>query len=98
MTNEALIDTQTFTVRLRSRGQVTLPRKLRETLAVADGDTLTLTQVGDAILLTAKPLKTFALADQIADMMEKEGLSLAELLEELPNIRSDIYQERYKQP
>ncbi len=96
MLNDTMIDAQQYTIRLRPRGQVTIPRKVRDTLAMDEGDMLTLVQVGDAIFLTAKPPRTFELADKIADMMAEEGVSLADLLEDLPKIREEIYQERFE--
>ncbi len=96
MSIDLAADTQQYTIRLRPRGQVTIPRKVRDTLAMDEGDTLTLVQIGDAILLTAQPPRIFELADEIADMMAKEGVSLADLLEDLPNIREEIYQERFE--
>ena len=95
MLNEVLIDAQQFTIRVRPRGQVTIPRRLRDTLAIEEGDLLTLVQVGDAIFLTTKPPRTYELADKIADMMAEEGVSLADLLQDLPKIREDLFQERY---
>ena len=96
MSNQLTPDSQQFTVRMRSRGQVTIPSKLRDQLSMEDGDTLTLVQMGDAIFLTAKPSRTYKLADEIAEIMKNEGVTLADLLEDLPKIREEIYQERQK--
>lgn len=87
-------ESQQFTVRMRSRGQVTIPRKLRDTLSMEDGDALTLVQMGDAIFLASKPPRTYELSNKIADMMDEKGLTLADLLEDLPKIREEILQER----
>ncbi len=38
--------------------------------------------------------QTYQLANKIADMMEEEGITLADLLEDLPQIREEIYQEQ----
>lgn len=84
-----------FTTQLRQRGQVTIPRKLRESLAIDEGDILTLLQIGDSILLTPRSLRTFELADKISDLMEEEGVTLADLLNDLPQIREEIYKEKY---
>lgn len=42
-----------------------------------------------------EPLKGPELADKFADLMEKKGITLADLLEDLPKIRQEIYHERY---
>lgn len=94
MLNETTNEAQQFTVQMRSRGQMTIPRKLRDALSIEDGDTITLFQIGDAVVLAPKPPRTYELADKIADMMESEGLTLADLLADLPKIREEIYKEQ----
>jgi len=84
-----------FTTQLRQRGQITIPRKLRESLSIDEGDVLTLLQIGDNILLTPRSLRTFELADKISDLMEEEGVTLADLLNDLPQIRAEVYEEKY---
>lgn len=86
---------QQYTVQVRQRGQLTIPQKIRESLAIEDGDTLNVVMVGEAILLTPKVTRTQGLAERIADLLDEEGISLADLLKDLPRIRTEIYQERY---
>ncbi len=88
--------TQQFTVRLRQRGQMTIPRQLRERFSIREGDMLTFVQIGDGLFLTPKPLRTFELGDKIVDMMEKKGVTLADLLQDLPKMREKSYRERYE--
>jgi AbrB family looped-hinge helix DNA binding protein len=85
-----------YSVQVRQRGQVTIPQRLRESLAIEDGDTLTVLQVGDALLLAPRALKTPALMDRLADMLDESGVTLADLLSDLPRIREEIYRERYQ--
>ncbi len=94
MLNNPMIDSQPFTVRMRSRGQVTIPRKLRDTLSIEDGDMLTFMQVGKGVFLMPKPPRVYELAKEISEIMEQEGVTLADLLEDLPKIREEILQER----
>jgi AbrB family looped-hinge helix DNA binding protein len=86
---------QQYTVQVRQRGQLTIPQKIRESLAIEDGDTLNIVMVGEAILLTPKVTRTQGLAERIADLLDEEGISLADLLKGLPRIRTEVYQERY---
>jgi AbrB family looped-hinge helix DNA binding protein len=81
-------------VRLRSRGQITIPQTVRDSLNVTEGDLLTLLQVGDVILLTPRQLQVPRLADKIVDMMEAEGVSLADLLSGLKEEREAMWRER----
>jgi AbrB family looped-hinge helix DNA binding protein len=83
-------------VRLRGRGQITIPSDVRERLNVTEGDTLALVQIGDVIVLAPKQSQVPRLADKIADMMETEHVSLAELLSGLQEEREAIWRERQK--
>jgi AbrB family looped-hinge helix DNA binding protein len=95
MNADTVTKMQNFAVQVRQRGQVTIPQKVRAALAIDEGDVLTAVQVGDALILSPRQLKGADLSDKFADLMEKQGVSLADLLEDLPQIREEIYQERY---
>ncbi len=89
---------QPYTTQVRQRGQFTIPQKIREFLNIEEGDSLDVLIVGGAILLTPKTIRTQELAEKIADMLDAEGVSLADLLQDLPQIRAEIYRERYSNP
>lgn len=93
---ETDVSSKTFPVRLRGRGQITVPQSVRDDLDVTEGDILTLLQVGDVVLLTPTQPQMPRLADRIADMMESEGVSLADLLAGLKEEREAIWRERQK--
>lgn len=85
---------RTYTVRIRQRGQMTLPRAVREALD-ARGDTiLTLIQVGESLLLTPTRPRLPDLTQQFTAIMEEEGVSLADLLQGLADERQAIWRER----
>jgi AbrB family looped-hinge helix DNA binding protein len=81
-------------VRLRKRGQITLPQTVRDNLGVGEGDILTLLQMGEVIMLTPRQPQVPRLADKIVSMMEEEGVSLADLLQGLKEEREAIWRER----
>ncbi|MCL4261567.1 MAG: hypothetical protein KJ069_00055 [Anaerolineae bacterium] len=89
-------EVKTYTVRLRERGQLTLPQPVRESLAeAADAlDMLTLVQIDDMLILTPKKLYVTELAKQISAEMERAGVTLADLLEGLAEEREAIWRER----
>ncbi|MBX7250353.1 MAG: AbrB/MazE/SpoVT family DNA-binding domain-containing protein [Candidatus Promineofilum sp.] len=87
---------KTYSIQVRQRGQLTLPRRLRESLAIEDGDTLTIFQVGETLLLAPRALKTPELMDRLATMLDESDVTLADLLADLPRIREEIYRERYQ--
>jgi AbrB family looped-hinge helix DNA binding protein len=86
--------TQTYTVRLRERGQVTIPQPVRNKLVANEGDMLTLVQIDDLVLLTPRQLRLPALTEQFTAEMEKGNVSLADLLQGLAEERAALHQER----
>ena len=97
MLENRLIDSQPYTIRTLSRGQITIPQKLRDTFMIKKGTMLNLVQIGDGFYVSPKPLKGAVLADKFSALMEEQGITLADLLEDLPKIREEIYQEKYGQ-
>ena len=91
---DAQLAAESYVIRLRERGQITVPREVREQLAVAEGDVITLVRAGEAYFLTPRTLRVPQLADRIADMMDREGVSLADLLAGLDEERRAIAAER----
>lgn len=85
---------QTYTIQIRERGQLTLPRKIRIRLALDAGDTLTLVQVDDIILLSPKQPLIPKLAREFGQQMDEAGVTLADLLQGLEEEREAIWHER----
>lgn len=85
----------TFSVRLRERGQITLPQPVRDSLAVDTGDTLNLVQIDDILLLSPRQALIPKLSQEFTALMQEEGVSLADLLQGLEEERKLIWQERY---
>ena len=71
---------QTYTVRLREHGQLTIPQAARDRLAVKEGDTLTLIEYDGLLLLGPKQPLIPQLSEQFSKLMDEEGVSLADLL------------------
>jgi bifunctional DNA-binding transcriptional regulator/antitoxin component of YhaV-PrlF toxin-antitoxin module len=82
-------------VKVRSRGQLTLPASVRKDLRLDDEATMTLVKVGDVILLSPRPLKVDAVAKKAERQMKKAGLSLKDLLADLERQRDRYARERY---
>lgn len=91
------MNTRTYAVRLRERGQITLPQPVRERLAAQDGDILNLVQIGDFAVLTTKQPRIPQLSQEFARMMAEDGVTLAELLAGLDETRTEIWHERRSQ-
>lgn len=85
---------ESYAIRLRERGQITVPREVREQMDVAEGDWVNLVRIGEVYVLSPRALRVPHLADRIADLMEREGVSLADLLTGLDDERRAIEAER----
>ncbi len=68
---------------LRDRGQVTLPKTLRDALHLEKGDLLRAVKIGDAILLTPQRMELDALRKKIKQLMTHQGITAEELLQDL---------------
>lgn len=74
---------ETTEIELRERGQLTLPKSLRDALNLETGDALRAVKVGKAIVLTPQRLDLDALRKQVRTMMRQHGVSADELLRDL---------------
>lgn len=76
-------DLETSDVELRERGQVTLPKALREALHLETGDSLRAVMVANAIVLTPRRMDLEGLRKQIRKVMKQHGVSAEDLLRDL---------------
>jgi bifunctional DNA-binding transcriptional regulator/antitoxin component of YhaV-PrlF toxin-antitoxin module len=81
-------------VRLRGRGQLTLPQAVRRDLAVDDGDVLNLVQIDDLAVLGRRSSLLPKLSQEFTAIMKEDGVSLADLLQGLEQERDEIWHER----
>lgn len=84
------------TVRIRERGQVTIPASIRKELHLDDEAALSLVKVGDVVLLTPRKLIGDAVAKKAARVMKKAGVRLEDLLADLDKQRTRYNRERYE--
>ena len=69
--------------RMRIRGQVTIPRDIREDMNLDEAATVNIFRVGKALLMTPKQLQRSSLAKKVEREMKRQGLSLEDLLADL---------------
>jgi bifunctional DNA-binding transcriptional regulator/antitoxin component of YhaV-PrlF toxin-antitoxin module len=83
-------------LQMRSKGSLTVPIELRRKYGLDEGDLLTLIDLGDgSFLLTPRVTQVDRLADRVAEAVQKEGLSLDDLLQVLNEERERYYQDNY---
>ena len=86
----------TMTVQIRRRGVLTLPAELRRRYDIDEGDAFTLVDLGEAsFLLTSQVSRVAHLGDQVARLMEEEGVTVEEIQQTLDEEREAYYREHY---
>jgi len=70
-------------VRVWGKGQLTIPAEIRERLEIKEDSYLEVFQIGRAIIATPEKLVVKELADSVQKEMEKDGIDLKRLLQEL---------------
>jgi AbrB family looped-hinge helix DNA binding protein len=79
--------------KVRIRGQITIPRDIREELNLDEEATVNIFRVGKALLMTPKQLHRASLAKKVEREMKRQGLSLEDLLADLRAQRKRYHEE-----
>lgn len=84
------------TIQLRDKGVITLPISLRRKYGLRPGDVLSVRDLGEgAFMITAQSSRVAALGDEVAQILQAEGVTLEEILQGLDEEREHYYQEHY---
>lgn len=82
-------------VKLWGRGQLTIPKEVRQALKLDEEDRLSVFVVGRCLVLTPKRLLGPALAKDVEKAMKAKGLSLDDVLANLKQERQRYNRETY---
>ena len=74
-------------VRLRGKGQITIPVRVREALKLSENNVVSIARVGDAILLSPQPSSFDSTAKKFSAKAKKESVTLEDLLKDLRKLR-----------
>ena len=78
-------------VKLAQRGQLTLPKTIRDKYALQPGTTFTVIDLGGVFVLSPQPSRIDALAERITDTLRTKGESLESMLLALREERESGY-------
>ena len=90
-----MISTVPKSVKLWGRGQLTIPKEVRQALKLDEEHQLSVFVVGRCLVLTPKRLLGPALAKDVEKAMKAKGLSLEDLLRDLKAERQRYNREQY---
>ncbi len=82
-------------VRVRSRGQLTIPQDMREALNLDESTGLNIFRVGKVLILSPKRLQRASLAKEVEREMKRQGLTLKDLISDLRVQRKKYLAEAY---
>jgi bifunctional DNA-binding transcriptional regulator/antitoxin component of YhaV-PrlF toxin-antitoxin module len=82
-------------VRVRSRGQLTIPQDMREALSLDEDTGLNIFRVGKVLIMSPKRLQRASLAKEVEREMKRQGLTLKDLISDLRVQREKYLAEAY---
>ena len=86
---------KTAVAEIKSRGQLTIPKKIRDMSHLEEGQVVSIIPVGDSVIITPKRLELDEARRQIRKIIKASGLSEEELLTGLKEEREKLYKETY---
>jgi AbrB family looped-hinge helix DNA binding protein len=84
-----------YSAEIKSRGQLTIPKRIREAGQLEEGQSVSIIPIGDSLLVTPKTLKLEDARRELRRIMKASGVSLETLLEGLGEERDRLYRETY---
>ena len=82
-------------VRVRSRGQLTIPQDMREALSLDENTGLNIFRVGKVLIMSPTRLQRASLAKEVEREMKRQGLTLKDLISDLRAQREKYLAEAY---
>lgn len=82
-------------IRVQERGQVTIPKEIREKLGLKKGDLVTFVETDEGVMLKPAEIVVSDAMDEIGEALKERGLSLDELMERGREIRGELVEEEY---
>lgn len=81
--------------RLQERGQVTIPREIREKLGLEPGDLVAFVETEQGILISPQEMIAMQALDKMGALLREKGISLEEFVESGREIRGKLIEEEY---
>jgi AbrB family looped-hinge helix DNA binding protein len=86
-----------YIAEIKSRGQLTIPKKIREMSHLEEGQVVSIISVGDSIIITTKRLELDEARRELRKIIKASGLSTEDLIAGIKEERERLYQETYGQ-
>ena len=86
---------KTVTAEIKARGQLTIPKKIREMSNMEEGSVVSIVPVGDSLVITPQKIELDEARRQLRKLLKASQLTLAELTEGLKEKRQELFRETY---
>lgn len=80
---------------LDEKGRISLPKPIREALGVTPGSALAYIVLDGTVLLVPQDAHLSALMDRAAQALTRTGITVQDLLDDLPQARAEVVTEAY---
>lgn len=84
-----------YKTEVRQRGQVTIPKRIRDASGFEEGRAVTIISLGESILLTPKRLELDEARREIRKIVRATGVSADKVLAGLDDERQSLFEELY---
>ena len=84
-----------ITAEIKSRGQLTIPKKIRVMSHLEEGQIVSIIPVGDSVIITPKRLDLDDARREMRRILSQSGMSPEDLLAGLKEEREKLYHETY---
>jgi len=86
---------KSVTAEIKSRGQLTIPKRIRVMSRLEEGQIVSIIPVGDSVIITPKRLELDEARREMKKILRASGVSLEDLLAGLKEEREKLYRETY---
>ena len=86
---------RSITAEIKSRGQLTIPKKIRVMSRLEEGQVVSIIPVGDSVIITPKRLELDDARREIKRILKEAGMAPEDLLAGLKEEREKLYQRTY---
>lgn len=86
---------KTSIAEIKARGQLTIPKKIREMSHLEEGQVVSIIPVGDSLIITPKRLELDEARREIKKIIKASQLSIEDLLAGLKEEREGLYKAKY---
>jgi len=84
-----------YVAEIKARGQLTIPKKVREAGNLYEGEVMAIIPLGDTLIITPRKLVLEEARREIRKILKASGVSLDALLAGLKEERASLHEETY---